>query len=60
MASKTKSVYRLALDCYGVEFCVVCGVKGPMDWQVNQFDDSWGFLCGPCGLKLSEKIAKSD
>jgi hypothetical protein len=57
LSSKTKSVYRLTIDCYGVESCVVCGVKGRPDWQVTQFDGSWGFLCGPCGLKLSEKLS---
>jgi hypothetical protein len=52
-----KSIYRLTTDCYGTETCVVCGVKGRPDWQVTQFDDSWGFLCGKCGLKLSEKLS---
>jgi hypothetical protein len=54
---KAKSIYRLTMDCYGLETCVVCGVKARPDWQVTQFDDSWGFLCGTCGLKLSEKLS---
>jgi len=45
------------MDCYGAESCIVCGVKGRPDWQVTQFDDSGGFLCGTCGLKLSEKLS---
>jgi hypothetical protein len=55
LAAKTKSVYRLTMD-FGIETCVCCGVKGRPDWQVTEFDDSWGFLCGPCGLKLSERL----
>ena len=59
IASKTKSVCRLTMD-YLSETCVICEAKGQGEWQVTQFDDSWGFLCGPCGLKLSEKLGKSD
>jgi hypothetical protein len=59
VASRTKSVCRLTMD-YSCETCVICGVKSQGEWQVTQFDDSWGFLCGPCGLKLSEKLGKSD
>jgi hypothetical protein len=59
LAAKTKSVYRLKMD-FGIEGCVVCGAKGRPDWQVTQFDDSWGFLCGSCGEKLSSKIGKSE
>ncbi|MGD6934287.1 MAG: hypothetical protein ACQCN5_08785, partial [Candidatus Bathyarchaeia archaeon] len=55
LAAKAKSVYRLTMD-FGVETCVCCGAKGRPDWQVTLFDESWGFLCGPCGLKLSEKL----
>jgi len=35
--------------------CMVCGFSGRMDWQVTKFDDSWGLLCGDCGLKLGKK-----
>ena len=56
VASKTKSVCRLTMD-YRSETCVICEAKGQGEWQVTQFDDSWGFLCGPCGLKLSEKLS---
>jgi hypothetical protein len=59
VASKAKSVCRLTMD-YSFETCVICGAKGQGEWQVTQFDDSWGFLCGPCGLKLSEKLGKSE
>lgn len=55
LAAKAKSVYRLTMD-FGVETCVCCGAKGRPDWQVTLFDESWGFLCGSCGLKLSEKL----
>jgi hypothetical protein len=55
LASRTKSVCRLTMD-FGTETCVCCGVKGRPDWQVTEFDDSWGFLCGQCGLKLSERL----
>jgi hypothetical protein len=59
LALKTKSIYRLTMD-FGIETCVCCGVKGRPDWQVTEFDDSWGFLCGPCGLKLSEKLSNRE
>ncbi|MCW3984260.1 MAG: hypothetical protein NWE96_09750 [Candidatus Bathyarchaeota archaeon] len=55
LALKAKSIYRLTMD-FGIETCVCCGAKGRPDWQVTEFDDSWGFLCGPCGLKLSERL----
>ena len=57
LASKTKSVYRLTMACYGIETCRCCGVQGKPDWQYTEFDDSWGFFCGPCGLKLSERLS---
>ncbi len=59
LTSKTKSLYRLTMD-FGIETCVLCGVKGRADWQVTEFDDSWGFLCGPCGAKLSEKLSNQE
>jgi hypothetical protein len=55
---KTKSVCRLTMD-FGIETCVCCGIKGRPDWQVTEFDDSWGFLCGPCGVKLSERLSNN-
>ena len=55
LVGKTKSVVVLPPH-FGVETCVVCGVKGESYWQVTLFDDSWGFLCGPCGQKLSDKL----
>jgi hypothetical protein len=50
-----KSVNRLDTD-FGTETCIVCDVKGNPCWQVTLFDDTWGFLCGPCGEKLSNKL----
>lgn len=29
------------------------------DWQYTEYDDSWGFLCDPCGLKISERLNNS-
>jgi hypothetical protein len=57
LATKAKSVIRLDMD-FGIETCLGCGAKGKPDWQVNQFDGSWGFLCGSCGEKLSNKLGK--
>jgi hypothetical protein len=59
LVGKTKSVGVLPPH-FGVETCVVCGVKGESYWQVTLFDDSWGFLCGSCGQKLSDKLGKHD
>jgi hypothetical protein len=59
LTAKAKSVYRLTTD-FGVETCVCCGAKGRPDWQVTLFDDSWGFLCGPCGQKLSERLSNHE
>jgi hypothetical protein len=59
VALKAKSVFRLTMD-FGTETCVICGAKGRPDWQVTLFDESWGFLCGPCGHKLSEKLSNHD
>jgi hypothetical protein len=56
-ASKVKGVVRLTTD-FGVERCVCCGVSGRADWQVDLFDASWKFLCGDCGLRLSEKLSR--
>jgi hypothetical protein len=56
LTARTKSVCRLTMD-FGIETCVCCGVKGHPDWQVTEFDDSWGFLCGPCGVKLSKRLS---
>jgi hypothetical protein len=58
LEAKAKSVVRLTMD-FGVETCVTCGVKGRPEWQVTEFDDSWGFMCGPCGQRLSERLSKN-
>ncbi len=55
LEAKAKSVVRLTMD-FGIETCVTCGVKGRPEWQVTEFDDSWGFMCGQCGQRLSEKL----
>ena len=55
LALHTKSLSRLTMD-FGINTCKLCNVKDKSDWQVTEFDDDWGFLCGPCGLKLSEKL----
>lgn len=55
LASKAKSVFRLTMD-FGIETCAACGTKERPDWQVTLFDDSWRFLCGLCGQKLSERL----
>jgi hypothetical protein len=58
LEAKAKSVVRLTMD-FGIETCVTCGVKGRPEWQVTEFDDSWGFMCGPCGQRLSERLSKN-
>jgi hypothetical protein len=58
LTSETKSIYRLTMD-FGTETCKLCGDKGRPDWQVDLFNGEWGFLCGPCGLRLSEKLNES-
>jgi hypothetical protein len=58
-AAKTKSLNRLTTD-FGIETCVLCKVKGRPDYQVNLFDGSWGLLCGPCGIRLIERLNKNE
>lgn len=36
--------------------CENCGVEGPMDYQVNHLDNSWGLLCMNCGEKLMQRF----
>jgi len=59
LIGKTKSVGLLP-PRFGVENCVICGVKCESYWQFTLFDESWGFLCGPCGQKLSDKLSSHD
>ena len=59
LALQTKSVTRLTTN-FGIDTCKLCKAKNPSEWQVTAFDDSWNFLCGPCGLKLSEKLNKNE
>ena len=58
LASKAKELTQLTTD-FGIETCVLCSVKEHPSWQVTLFDDSWGLLCGSCGLKLSERLSKN-
>ena len=59
LALQTKSVTRLTTN-FGIDTCKLCKAKSHSEWQVTAFDDSWSFLCGPCGLKLSEKLNKKE
>ena len=59
LALHTKSITRLTMD-FGINTCKLCKVKDQSEWQVTEFDDSWSFLCGACGLKLSEKLNKNE
>ncbi len=59
LALHTKSLCRLTMD-FGKNNCILCKIQDKSDWQVTEFDDSWGFLCGSCGLKLSEKLNKNN
>jgi hypothetical protein len=36
--------------------CVLCGFSGRMDWQATCHDQSWGLLCGDCGLALGKRL----
>jgi hypothetical protein len=57
LALHTKSITRLTMN-FGINNCKLCKIKDRSDWQVTEFDDTWGFLCGPCGIKLSKKLNK--
>ena len=57
LALHAKSLYRLTMD-FGINTCILCKVQDKSDGQIKEFDDSWGFLCGSCELKLAEKLKK--
>jgi hypothetical protein len=59
LALHTKSITRLTMD-FGINNCILCKVKDRSDWQVTEFDDTWGFLCGPCGIKLLGRLNKNE
>ena len=60
LSQKTKQLTRLPPDNeVSLESCVVCGIKQQPDWIITLFDESWGFLCGPCGFKLSQKLTNN-
>jgi hypothetical protein len=40
--------------------CVICGIRGRMEWQVNNHDGTWGLLCDRCGLELEKKLSRGD
>jgi putative DNA primase/helicase len=39
--------------------CIICGIRGRMEWQVNNHDGSWGFLCDSCGLEVEKRLSHS-
>ena len=55
LALQTKSVTRLTTN-FGIDTCKLCKSKVHPEWQVTASDDSWDFLCGSYGLKLSERL----
>ena len=59
LSLQTKSVTKFTTN-FGIDTRKLCQVKSHSEWQVIAFDDSWSFLCGPCGLKLSEKLNKKN
>lgn len=54
-----RELTRLTSD-YGIEECCWCGKRLKAEWQVTFHNDSWGFLCGSCGLEVSERLACGD
>jgi hypothetical protein len=56
LANKTKRLERL--EGKWEDKCVLCGFSGRMDYQVTEFNDSWAFLCGSCGDKLTKEISE--
>lgn len=53
-ASRTKKLEMLKDDSQ--DKCIVCGFFGRMDWQLTEFNDSWGLLCGLCGEKVEKRL----
>lgn len=56
LVPNVKELVRLRMDFQ--DRCIVCGFRGRMDFQANQFDGSWGLLCGNCGRKLEQKLSE--
>jgi hypothetical protein len=56
LASKTKKLERL--EGKWEDKCFLCGFQGRMDYQITEFNDSWAFLCGSCGDKLTKEISE--
>jgi len=55
----TKALTRLTMN-FGEDRCLLCHDLTHMEWEVKDFDDTWGLICGSCGLKLSKKIAANN
>jgi hypothetical protein len=58
LALHTKSLTRLTMN-FGEDRCVLCHVQTQVEWEIKDFDDTWGFLCGSCGLKLYQKLTNN-
>jgi hypothetical protein len=56
LALHTKSLTRLQMD-FGEDRCLFCQKQSHVEWQTTNFNDTWAFLCGPCGFKLSQKLS---
>jgi len=59
LASKTPKLERLEHEDSQGE-CVCCHEKGRLDYQATLFDGSYGLLCGPCGIKLIERLNRNE
>jgi hypothetical protein len=58
LASRTKTLERLRENFQ--DKCICCGSQGRMDWQVTDFDGCQGWLCGSCGVKVSERLNRNE
>jgi hypothetical protein len=57
LAAKAKEVVPLTTD-FGINECVGCFDRCRSGWQINCFDDSWGYLCLECGHQVIERMKK--
>lgn len=51
-----KELVRLTANTHGE--CILCGIKGRMDWQVTKHNGEWGLLCSDCGLGLQQQLGE--